>query len=101
MLEIDIVNIEEVETIECIKVFDDELNILLNKTPECGSIDIDKFIKTGDPIKIHMEFTSRGKRTALIFPPDYFEDYCFSNRKERNIILKNVVEELKDKLSTL
>jgi hypothetical protein len=101
MQEIEIENIEDVETIECIKVFDEELNILLNKTPECGSVDIDKFIKTTEPAKIRMEFTSHGKRTGLEFAPDFFEDYCFSNRKERNNLLKNAIEDIKDKMAKL
>ena len=103
MYEFEVENIDEVETLECIKVFDEELNILLNKTPECSSVEIEKYSKAvnNEPVEIHMEFTRQGKKAFLAFKPDFFEDYCYSTRKERNLVLKNTLEEIKDKIATL
>jgi len=103
MNDVEFENIADDETKECIAVFHAEMNSLLNKTHECGSVEIGKYarIEENDSAKIAMEFSCQGKTVALTFHSDYFEDYCYCTRKERNTLLKNTLEEIKDKIAAL
>lgn len=96
-------NITDTETIECIRVFDEEMLILLNKTADIGDIEIEKYLrKPSDgeimPPDIRMVFTLNGVQNDLVFKESYFEDYCFSNRKERNELLKHIIDQIKSRL---
>ena len=103
MHDVTIENISDIETIECIKVFDEEMILLLSRTPDLIDIEIEKYTrKAGDgekmPAEIHMEISREGKHDHLVFKEDYFEDYCYSNRKERNTLLNNILTQMKSRL---
>jgi hypothetical protein len=101
--EILIENIDELELIECIKVFDEELKIFLNKTPDSNDVVVEKYTKIlteNHPVSatdIQMTISKQGKKVALPFKEDFFDNYCYSNRKERDGLLKKVLDEIKDK----
>jgi hypothetical protein len=92
-------NIEDEELIECIEVVDDELKSLLNKTPGLAEIAIEAYRPTEeDGSVIQICFSHPDKEAAINRDPDFFEDYCFCNRKERDELLHDLIAEMKAEL---
>lgn len=101
--EVKVENIDDEETIECIQIFDEEMKSALNKIPELSDISIDKFVRNiSDSEKvvsqIQMHFSKQALSATIPFEKDFFDDYCYSTRKERDALLKNIIDQIKNQL---
>lgn len=101
--DVKIENVDEQETIECIIVFDHELHVLMNNISDFDDVVLGKYKKTytkdKDLAEIFVDIHQQQKHASLAFAEDFFEDFCFSTRSERDAILQKTLKRLKEKLS--
>jgi hypothetical protein len=96
-------NINEPELIECIQIFDQELRLFQQKASDFKNINIERYARSpvgnGSTVnKIKMAISKSGKTSSLFFEEGFFDDYCYYTRKERDTYLKDILQQMKEKL---
>lgn len=102
--DVKIENVEGQDLIEFIKVFDHELHVYMNKISDFDEIVLGKYKKSeakeNTAPLINVDIRKQKTLTNLAFEEGFFEDFCYSTRRERDMILEKTLNRIKEKLKS-